>query len=115
MKTKNTKKVISVLVLVLIVISRFYGLSYAELLQNYCNQDIQFEELAISYQQAELSHRKTQIDNGVEFSASTGSIKLEFANNQVNTSFSPSVSVKENKVPCAFFSLSFNASWLLPV
>ena len=94
MKTKNTKKVISVLVLVLIVISRFYGLSYAELLQNYCNQDIQFEELAISYQQAELSHRKTQIDNGVEFSASTGSIKIEFADNQVNTSFSPSVSVK---------------------
>lgn len=94
MKTKNTKKVISVLVLVLIVISRFYGLSYAELLQNYCNQDIQFEELAISYQQAELSHRKTQIDNGVEFSASTGSIKIEFADNQVNTSLSPSISVK---------------------
>lgn len=94
MKTKNTKKVISVLVLVLIVISRFYGLSYDELLQNYCNQDIQFEELAISYQQAELSHRKTQIDNGVEFSASTGSIKIEFADNQVNTSLSPSISVK---------------------
>lgn len=94
MKTKNTKKVISVLVLVLIVISRFYGLTYDELLQNYCNQDIQFEELAISYQQAELSHRKTQIDNGVEFSASTGSIKIEFADNQVNTSLSPSISVK---------------------
>lgn len=94
MKTKNTKKVISVLVLVLIVISRFYGLSYDELLQNYCNQDIQFEELAISYQQAELSHRKTQIDNGVEFSASIGSIKIEFADNQVNTSLSPSISVK---------------------
>ena len=94
MKTKNTKKVISVLVLVLIVISRFYGLTYDELLQNYCNQDIQFEELAISYQQAELSHRKTQIDDGVEFSASTGSIKIEFADNQVNTSFSPFVSVK---------------------
>ncbi|MBO5400736.1 MAG: hypothetical protein J6A14_02745 [Spirochaetaceae bacterium] len=94
MKTKNTKKVISVLVLVLIMISRFYGLTYDELLQNYCNQDIQFEELAISYQQAELSHRKTQIDNGVEFSASTGSIKIEFADNQVNTSLSPSISVK---------------------
>lgn len=94
MKTKNTKKVISVLVLVLIVISRFYGLTYDELLQNYCNQDIQFEELAISYQQAELSHRKNQIDNGVEFSASTGSIKIEFADNQVNTSLSPSISVK---------------------
>lgn len=94
MKTKNTKKVISVLVLVLIVISRFYGLTYDELLQNYCNQDIQFEELAISYQQAELSHRKTQIDNGVEFSASTGSIKIEFADNQVNTSLTPSISVK---------------------
>ena len=94
MKTKNTKKVISVLVLVLIVMSRFYGLTYDELLQNYCNQDIQFEELAISYQQAELSHRKTQIDNGVEFSASTGSIKIEFADNQVNTSLSPSISVK---------------------
>lgn len=94
MKTKNTKKVISVLVLVLIVISRFYGLTYDELLQNYCNQDIQFEELAISYQQAELSHRKIQIDNGVEFSASTGSIKIEFADNQVNTSLSPSISVK---------------------
>lgn len=94
MKTKNTKKVISVLVLVLIMISRFYGLTYDELLQNYCNQDIQFEELAISYQQAELSHRKNQIDNGVEFSASTGSIKIEFADNQVNTSLSPSISVK---------------------
>ena len=94
MKTKNTKKVISVLGLVLIMISRFYGLTYDELLQNYCNQDIQFEELAISYQQAELSHRKTQIDNGVEFSASTGSIKIEFADNQVNTSLSPSISVK---------------------
>ena len=92
MKTKNTKKVISVLVLVLIMISRFYGLTYDELLQNYCNQDIQFEELVIAYKQAELSYEQTAINNGTTITASTGAIKLEFAENQVNTSFSPSVS-----------------------
>jgi hypothetical protein len=73
-------------------LKNLFALTYDELLQNYCTNDIQFEELIIAYKQAELSYKQTEINNGNSVTVSTGSVKLEFAENQVNTSFSPSVS-----------------------
>ena len=68
MKTK-IKKIFITFSLVFIGISSLFALTYEELLQNYCNQDIQFEELTIAYQQAELSYEQTQINNGFSISA----------------------------------------------
>jgi len=92
MKTK-IKKIFITSSLVFIGISSLFALTYEELLQNYCNQDIQFEELTIAYQQAELSYEQTQINNGFSISASTGAIKLDFDENQITTSFSPSLNI----------------------
>ena len=92
MKTK-IKKIFITFSLVFIGISSLFALTYEELLQNYCNQDIQFEELTIAYQQAELSYEQTQINNGFSISASTGAIKLDFDENQITTSFSPSLNI----------------------
>ena len=86
------RKKILLFFLVLFGIKSLFALTYDELLQNYCTQDIQFEELVIAYKQAELSYEQTAINNGTAITASTGAVKVEFAENQVNTSFSPSVS-----------------------
>lgn len=85
------RKKIVLFFLVLFGLKNLFALTYDELLQNYCTNDIQFEELVIAYKQAELSYKETEINNGNSVTVSTGSVKLEFAENQVNTSFSPSV------------------------
>lgn len=93
MKTKTVKRIISLLVLVLFGITSLFGMTYEELFDNYCKQDIQYEELAISYKQAELSYEQSLIENGLKVTVSSGNVKMEFAENQVKTSFSPSLSV----------------------
>lgn len=93
MKTKTVKRSISLLVLVLFGITSLFGMTYEELFDNYCKQDIQYEELAISYKQAELSYEQSLIENGLKVTVSSGNVKMEFAENQVKTSFSPSLSV----------------------
>ena len=93
MKTKTVKRIISLLVLVLFGVTTLFGMTYEELFDNYCKQDIQYEELAISYKQAELSYEQSQIENGLKVTVSSGNVKMEFAEDQVKTSFSPSLSV----------------------
>ncbi len=93
MKTKTVKRIISLLVLVLFGVTTLFGMTYEELFDNYCKQDIQYEELSISYKQAELSYEQSQIENGLKVTVSSGNVKMEFAENEVKTSFSPSVSV----------------------
>lgn len=88
-----SKRVFGLLILIFVSISSLFCLEYHELLQNYCNQDIQLEELAISYSQAQLSYEQTLVNNGVKLNASTGAIKLEFKDNQVDTSLSPSIGI----------------------
>lgn len=89
----KTKKYKTILLLLVMGISRVFGLTYDELLQNYCNQDIQFEELAISYRQAQLSYEQTLINNGMKITASSGSMKVGSSESQLSLSVSPAVNI----------------------
>lgn len=94
MKVKEIKKLIMIFVAFVIFLPNSFCLSYQELLENYCTQDIQFEELAISLQKAELSYKQAEINNGTTVTVSSGSVNLEFDQKGLSTSFSPSVSVE---------------------
>lgn len=67
--------------------------TYEQLLESYTANDRQLKELALSYEQAELSYSKVLIQNGTSWSLSSGSMNAKIAETSTSVSVSPSASV----------------------
>lgn len=67
--------------------------AYTQLLESYKANDRQLKELAISYEQAELSYSKVLIQNGTSWNISSGSMNAKITGENTTLSVSPSASV----------------------
>ena len=67
--------------------------SFAYLLENYLENDRSLKEIELQYEQALLSYKKTQVQNSLSISLSSGTSVLSIDENGADLSLAPSLSL----------------------
>ena len=84
---------------------------FSTLFQNYKANNRDYQKLEIQLQQSIISYQESCVQNGIDFSVSSGRTGIEFAENATNINLSPEVSISSAKLNNSSLSVNLPFSF----
>ncbi len=84
---------------------------FSTLLENYKANNRDYQKLELQLQQSIISYQESCVQNGIDFSLSSGRTGIEFAENSTNINLSPEISVSSAKLNNSSLSVNFPFSF----
>ena len=84
---------------------------FSTLLENYKKNNRDYQKLELQLQQSIISYQESCVQNGIDFSLSSGRTGIEFAENSTNINLSPEISVSSAKLNNSSLSVNFPFSF----